>query len=155
MKTPPTAILAALAAAGLLSCSLFKDDPPEEPDPDAPRLVGRISSVAPDGSFVLIESYGSWSVPAGAILSTRGPENRGANLLATGETLRRHAAADIQSGTVEIGDGVYTTAKEKPKPEAEDEAGKKDRKPETTAPDESAAKPAETTDSAPDPEPDT
>ena len=98
------------AALAATSCSWLKDDPEPEPNPNAPRLVGRIASVPPDGNFVLIESYGKWTIPAGAILTVHGPGNRSANLIATGEVLRRHAAADIQSGTLEVGDGVYTTA---------------------------------------------
>ena len=38
-------------------------------------------------------------------------EGRAANLLATGEILGQYAAADIRTGTLEIGDGVYTIAK--------------------------------------------
>jgi hypothetical protein len=96
-----------LAACGLASsCSWLEDDPPPA-NPNAPRLVGRIASIPPGRRFVLIESYGTWKVPAGSILSVHGPDGRSANLLATGESLRHHAAADIQSGTLEVGDGVY------------------------------------------------
>jgi hypothetical protein len=60
---------------------------------------------------VLIQSNGTWTVETGSILTTQGPEGRAANLLATGEKLGQYAAADIRTGTLEIGDGVYTTAK--------------------------------------------
>lgn len=113
----PLHVAAVFAAAlAATSCSWLKDDPEPEPNPNAPRLVGRIASVPPDGNFVLIESYGKWTIPAGAILTVHGPGNRSANLIATGEVLRRHAAADIQSGTLEVGDGVYTTAPPPPEP---------------------------------------
>jgi hypothetical protein len=131
----PAAALAALAAAG---CSWLEDDPPPTPNPNAPRLVGRIASIPPDRKFVLIESYGKWTVPAGAILTVHGPDNRSANLIATGEVLRRHAAADIQSGTLEVGDGVYTTAP----PVAE---------PSSSAPDQAATPPADPPDAKPPP----
>jgi hypothetical protein len=38
-----------------------------------------------------------------------GLEGRAANLKVTGEKTGQFAAADIQSGTLEIGDSVYTT----------------------------------------------
>jgi hypothetical protein len=96
-------------------------------DQTRPQLVGRIASIPADRKFVLILSYGSWSIATGSILTTRGLEGRAANLLATGEKLGQYAAADIQSGTLELGDGVYTvtkipetqTAEEPPSPEAE------------------------------------
>ncbi|MFT3990233.1 MAG: hypothetical protein QM680_02370 [Luteolibacter sp.] len=56
---------------------------------------------------MLIQSYGNWDVPANSILTTRGDGEHTANLLATGEQLGQYAAADIQSGSVAVGDGVY------------------------------------------------
>jgi hypothetical protein len=50
----------------------------------------------------------------GQILTTRGPENRTANLRTTGEKLGEFAAADIQSGAVEPGDAVYLQHVPKP-----------------------------------------
>lgn len=73
-----------------------------------PRLVGRIASMPADRKFVLIQAYGTWDVPTGSILTTHGPDGRAANLLATGEKLGQYAAADVKSGTLEVGDGVYT-----------------------------------------------
>lgn len=61
--------------------------------------------------FVLIQSFGSWNVDTGSILTTQGPDGRAANLLVTGEKLGQYAAADIQSGSLEIGDGVYAVTK--------------------------------------------
>lgn len=72
-----------------------------------PKLVGRVASIPTDKRFVLIQSYGKWEIAAGTILTTRGPEDRTANLLATGEVLGEFAAADIQSGILEVGDAVY------------------------------------------------
>lgn len=86
--------------------------PTEKTDTESkPRLVGRIASVPADRTFVLIQSYGTWTVETGSILTTQGPEGRAANLLATGEKLGQYAAADIRTGVLEVGDGVYTIAK--------------------------------------------
>lgn len=72
-------------------------------------LVGRIASVHKNHNYVLIQSYGIWTVQTGAILATVGPDGRAANLKVTGEKTGQFAAADIQSGKLEIGDSVYTT----------------------------------------------
>jgi hypothetical protein len=89
-------------------------DEPAEKKPDAPKLVGRIASIPADKRFVLIQSYEAWTVETGAILTTRGPEDRTANLRVTGEKLGQFAAADLQSGTVEVGDAVYSRHVPKP-----------------------------------------
>lgn len=107
-----------LATAVLTNCSLLKKPSDEEENQDKPKieppkLVGRVASIPHDRKFVLIQSYGPWKSDAGAILTTRGPDNRAANLRVTGEKLGDFAAADMQSGDVEIGDGVY--AHEAPK----------------------------------------
>lgn len=95
----------------LPACLLFKSgkkDSAKKPPPvEGPELVGRIASIPADKRFVLIQSYGSWKIETGTILTTRGLEDRTANLLVTGESLGQFAAADIQSGVVEIGDAVY------------------------------------------------
>jgi hypothetical protein len=90
--------------------------------PGAPKLIGRIASIPADKRFVLIQSYEMWTVEAGTILTTRGPDERTANLRATGEILGQFAAADLQSGTVEVGDAVYSRHVPKP-PEPTDAAG--------------------------------
>ena len=96
---------------GLPSCATTKSAKPEEKpkktEVTAPRLVGRIASIPAGQKFVLIQSYGKWEVPASSILTTSGSDERVANLLATGENLGQYAAADIQSGSVEVGDAVY------------------------------------------------
>lgn len=81
-----------------------------------PRLVGRIASIPADRKFVLIQSYGTWNVTTGSILTTHGPDGRAANLLATGEQLGQYAAADVKSGTLEVGDGVYTIGSQQESP---------------------------------------
>lgn len=93
-------------------CSCATDD--EEPIPVTksgevmkPRLVGRIASVPSDKRFILIQSYGDWKVSSGSILISHGSDGRTANLLATGEVMGQYAAADIQSGEVNVGDAVY------------------------------------------------
>jgi hypothetical protein len=102
----------------LSGCGLFagkKDEPKDEnPTAHAPKLVGRIATIPADKRFVLIQSYGTWKVGQGELLTTRGPEDRSANLLVTGESLGQFAAADVQSGIVEIGDAVYSRHSPKP-----------------------------------------
>ena len=104
----------ALALCMFLSACADKPEmaPKEKADDGSkPQLVGRVASIPSDRTFVLIQSYGTWKVETGSILTTQGPEGRAANLLATGEKLGQYAAADIRTGTLEIGDGVYTIAK--------------------------------------------
>lgn len=114
----PCPAFAALCLVALTGCAWLKPAGKEKPDKttnsEAPKLVGRIASIPPDKRFVLIQSYGGWKIEAGTILTTRGPENRSANLLATGESLGEFAAADLQSGAVEVGDGVYSRHTPKP-----------------------------------------
>lgn len=86
-----------------------KPTTPKKVETPKPRLVGRVASIPAGRKFVLIQSYGKWDVATGAILATIGPDGRAANLRITGEKLGQFAAADIQSGTLEIGDGVFTT----------------------------------------------
>ncbi len=107
------------ATLALPACGLFKSgkEPAlkDQPGPNDPKLVGRIASIPADKRFVLIQSFGKWNVSSGTILTTRGAENRSANLLVTGESLGQFAAADLQSGTLEVGDAVYS--RHIPKPE--------------------------------------
>lgn len=100
-----------LACILIPACAATKDKKAEteKPKPVAtgPQLVGRIASIPADRRFVLIQSYGKWTIESGRILTTRGPDARTANLRTTGETLGEFAAADLQSGLVEVGDAVY------------------------------------------------
>lgn len=104
-------LVAACIVLSLTSCASVKnqtaDASAEKPLPKGPTLVGRIASVPPDKHFVLVQRYDKWLGHTGQILTTRGPENRTANLRTTGEKLGEFAAADIQSGSVKIGDAVY------------------------------------------------
>jgi len=98
----------------LPACSLFPSpqtgqEPASEENANQPKLVGRIASVSKHNSYVVIESYDVWKVPTNTILASTGSDGRTANLKVTGEKQRQFAAADIQSGSVEIGDAVYTT----------------------------------------------
>lgn len=88
----------------------------KKPVVEAPKLVGRIASIPADKRFVLIQSYGKWVVESGRILTTRGPDERTANLRVTGETLGEFTAADLQSGSVGVGDAVYSQHVVKPEP---------------------------------------
>lgn len=89
----------------LAACAKEPEDTPTEPKP---RLVGRIASIPAGRDFVLIQAYGKWTVETGSVLTTQGADGRAANLLSTGEKLGQYAAADIRTGTLEVGDGVYT-----------------------------------------------
>jgi hypothetical protein len=100
--------------ACLASVSCATKEPEEKPKAEPPRLVGRIASIPPDKRFVLIQSFGKWTAEPGTILTTRGADQRSANLLVTGEALGQFAAADLQSGQVELGDAVYSQHIPKP-----------------------------------------
>ena len=76
--------------------------------PVEPKLIGRVASIPTDKRFILVQSYGPWNTTAGTILISRGADNRTANLLVTGETIGQYAAADLQAGTLEVGDAVYS-----------------------------------------------
>ncbi len=89
---------------------------PSPPKTTGPQLVGRIASFPADKKFVLIQSYGRWNIQSGTILTTRGDNDRSANLLVTGESLGQFAAADVQSGQVKIGDAVYSRHTPAPTP---------------------------------------
>jgi hypothetical protein len=101
--------LVLLAFIALVPACAEKPDKEPTEKKEKPRLVGRVASIPADRKFVLIQSYGKWDIASGAILTTQGPEGRAANLRTSGEKLGQFAAADIQSGSLEIGDGVYTT----------------------------------------------
>ena len=99
----------------LFACGTTHSTAPEKPAAAketaivaGPKLVGRIATIPADRRFVLIQSYGKWEMEAGAILTTRGPDERTANLRVTGEKLGEFAAADLQSGTLGKGDAVYS-----------------------------------------------
>ncbi len=108
---PRTALLRVAALmAGLVvvsGCGVSADSEASKKPPDAvPQLVGRVASIPPGKSFLLIETFGEWRVADGAILITRGADERSANLLVTGERLGQFAAADIQAGQAQVGDAV-------------------------------------------------
>jgi hypothetical protein len=101
----------------LPACSLFTSEKTNSTQPKAdegPELIGRIASIPADKRFVLIQSYGTWKSETGTILISRGQGDQTANLLLTGEKLGQFAAADIQSGAVQIGDAVYSQPVPKP-----------------------------------------
>lgn len=95
----------------LSSCAGKVAETPSSPPKakEEARLVGRIASIQTSQNFVLIQSYCNWNTQTGAILATVGPNGRAANLKVTGEKIGQFAAADIKSGTLEVGDSVYTT----------------------------------------------
>ncbi len=108
MKSTFSLLLAASFFMNACAPTAEKTKPEEKkPAVEGPKLVGRIATIPADKRFVLIQSYGKWEVESGQILTTRGPEDRTANLRTTGEKLGEFAAADLQSGTLEVGDAVY------------------------------------------------
>lgn len=120
MKAIFSILLAIVGCLAAFSCAHHVAEKPQKPADvakpasEGPQLVGRIASIPADRRFVLIQRYGKWSVESGKILTTRGPDDRTANLLATGESLGEFAAADLQAGRVEVGDAVYTQHVAKP-----------------------------------------
>jgi hypothetical protein len=109
--------LTGLGCFSLVACAWFSPQKKLEPNPaDSPKLIGRIASIPADRRFVLIQSYGKWAVETGSVMITRGPDARTANLLATGEKLGQFAAADLQSGTLEVGDAVFSLPPAPPPP---------------------------------------
>ena len=115
MKLSPILLLCCLL---IPACAASKKEKADEEKPKTtvagPKLVGRIASVPADKRFVLIQSYGALEIENGRILTTRGPDERTANLRTTGEKLGEFAAADLQSGIVEVGDAVYSQHVPKP-----------------------------------------
>jgi hypothetical protein len=112
-------LFATSLAALLVGCVTKPDKPkePAKPVAPSPQLVGIVASVPSDKRFVLIRSYGKWDATTGQIVTTRGPDGRAANLRVTGEKLGEFSAADVQAGTAEIGDAVYSQpVAETPKP---------------------------------------
>jgi hypothetical protein len=116
MKLNPAVLLAAFSCLIISSCASTQTAKPEPAKTveEGPKLVGRVASIPADRRFVLIQSYGKWTIESGRILTTCGPDDRAANLRTTGETLGEFAAADLQSGTVEVGDAVYSQHIAKP-----------------------------------------
>lgn len=116
MKLNPAVLFAAFSCLFIASCASTKTEKPEPTKPVEERLklVGRVASIPADGRFVLIQNYGKWNIESGQILTTRGPDDRTANLRTTGESLGEFAAADLQSGSVEVGDAVYSQHFAKP-----------------------------------------
>lgn len=102
----------------LSGCSAWlpKENTEAKPQAKSLTLIGRVASLPPDRKFVLIQSYGRSNLEPGAILTTRGTDERTANLKVTGEKMGQFAAADIQSGNVELGDAVYSLHVPKPEP---------------------------------------
>lgn len=85
-----------------------KDEAKEKPKVKlTPQLVARVQSRPGGKDFVLLEAYGKWSYPEGTLLYSYGENGRTAALETSGEKLGQFVAADVKSGSVEIGDGVY------------------------------------------------
>jgi len=95
-----------------------KDDKAQDQKPVIQKkVVGRIASVSSTGSFVLIQKYGTGSLPKEAVFQSQGNEGRQASLRPSGERVRDFFAADLLSGSAKIGDAVlayHTPGKEEP-----------------------------------------
>ncbi len=67
-------ILSLLFFAFLVSCADRPEEKPKEKEekPASPKLVGRVASIPADRKFVLIQSYGTWEVGTGVILTSQG-----------------------------------------------------------------------------------
>lgn len=111
-------VLVSLCCSG---CGLFKKKPKIVLRNTNIRLVGRIEQVNEEARYVLIRRYGPWKFDGGEEVAESRGDERSASLLPTGEKLGEHIAADIRSGTVEVGDAVYIRrlgTSQKPKPSA-------------------------------------
>lgn len=110
-----TCLLSACLVLCLPSCGLLPRwrpaTPPGEEQP-ASLYVGQIASIHPQEGFVLIRRLPSIEIASGTILISTGPTGQVANLRVTGESLGQMIAADIQSGSPQIGDSVSRSALE-------------------------------------------
>jgi len=91
----------------LAGCATSEKGEEEQQSTKRPVLVGRVASMPKGQDFVLLQSYGAWSVPPGVPVYCVGPEGRLANLLPTGEKMGQFLAADLRDGEVQVGDAVY------------------------------------------------
>lgn len=109
MKYP--LIITVLPLLALSSCGLLKKDEATKPTVEiGDRPVGRVDKVNKAGRYVFIRRYSSLKLDDNDLLESRAETDgvsRSANLLATGERLGEHVAADIRSGDVRVGDNVY------------------------------------------------
>jgi hypothetical protein len=107
----PAALAAAVALAGCATPAA-----PVPPAKPLAQVVGRVARVDAAGGYVLVQILGSWEVPDMALLHVRSLPDRIATLRPTGERQGRYAAADIVSGTPEVGDAVIHLPEEQPVP---------------------------------------
>ncbi len=111
-------LLATLSCVSLILSGCATDKKPENKEKpiEPPNLVGRVMSKPSKKNFVLIEYYGVWKYEDGTELRSSA-EGRSACLIVSGEKLGPYLAADVESGTLEVGDAVYYSPT---KPEAEE-----------------------------------
>jgi hypothetical protein len=72
------------------------------------RIIGRVFSVQNAGEFVLIQKFGTGTLPDGFIYQSQGPDGRTASLRPSGERVRDFYAADLVSGDAKKGDAVLS-----------------------------------------------
>jgi len=96
-----------LTALALAACApkLETPEPGDEPKPNS-RYIGQITSVHAEQGFVLIRRASAITLNPGTILLSEGPNGRAANLRISGENLGQMLAADVQSGSPQVGDSV-------------------------------------------------
>jgi len=107
LQSLPGRLMATGLAVVLAGCATGENPGEEIRSTKRPVLVGRVASMPKGQDFVLLQSYGSWSVPPGVPVYCVGPEGRLANLLPTGEKLGQFLAADLRDGEVQVGDAVF------------------------------------------------
>lgn len=100
----------------LISCGI--KTPPDEVEelskikgPDQ-IIIGRIASVSKRGKFVLIQKFGTGTLPRGIIYQSRGPDGSTASLRPSGERVRDFFAADLLNGETKKGNAVMAYRKE-------------------------------------------
>jgi hypothetical protein len=93
-----------LTISGCATGKKLAEDKKKAPEP--PKLVGRVMSKPSRKNFVLIEYYGVWKFEDGTELKSS-TEGRSACLIVSGERLGPYVAADVESGTVDVGDAVF------------------------------------------------
>ncbi|MFT5906629.1 MAG: NAD(P)-dependent dehydrogenase (short-subunit alcohol dehydrogenase family) [Cryomorphaceae bacterium] len=102
---------AMLGVCVLSSCAGNKPVEVEEVEPQRDKMVARVASVNLTANYVLIQRFGRLVIPENSILYTLGSSaaenNNAASIKVTGERLGQFLAADIMSGELVVGDGVY------------------------------------------------
>jgi len=107
MKRPQRWILlAALSAASMAGCATKTEEVAKPAPAPMAQMVGRVASIDAAGRYVLIQVFGTWTVPDEVLLLVRSATSGAATLRPSGERQGRYVAADIVSGKPAPGDAV-------------------------------------------------